>query len=173
VTEFRTDAIFEALKSPLGLIDDPHRRQQIEAYIEAARTPLERAVHDLLSQLAEGVNAQVSTHYEVALSYRQGVLDLEVRAREPAEATEEAWSFSEGDVEKVTIRIPAELKELATDAAAKASLSANAWFVRVLARALRNIEATDEALDERRRDRKRRHGERGQRLSGWVGPDGE
>ena len=47
--EFKTESVFEALKSPLGLVEDPERRQAFERYVEAARYPLERAVFDLLS----------------------------------------------------------------------------------------------------------------------------
>ncbi len=165
--EFTTDSIFEALKSPLGVIDSPERRSQVESYIEAARVPLERAVFDLLSQFAENARAAVSAHYEVTLSYRPGVLDLQVRASEPAEAPEETWTLAEGEVEKITLRLPAELKELATEAAARASLSVNSWFVRVLARALRRSEEPEPEHMEHHR----RHGRFGRRLTGWVGPE--
>ncbi len=167
MTEFTTEPIFEALQSPLGVLDSPERRQQLEGYVEAARLPLDRSVFDLLSRLAEAVNAEVSTHYQVALGYRPGVLELEVRATEPSEPAGEVWSLAEGEVEKITLRIPAELKDLATEAAAKAGLSVNAWFVRVLARALRSAEAPEPPADARRR----RHERPGQKLTGWVGPE--
>lgn len=173
MTEFRIDAIFEALKSPLGVIDNAERRQQLEDYIEAARLPLERSVFDLLSQFAETVNAQVAAHYQVALGYRPGVLDLEVRATEPSEPAGEVWSLAEGEVEKITLRIPAELKDLATEAAARAGLSVNSWFVRVLARALRSAEAPEPPAEERRWGHEAHGppGRPGQRLTGWVGPE--
>jgi hypothetical protein len=171
MTEFRTDAIFEALKGPLGLIDNPERRKQIENYIETARVSLERSVFDLLSKFADTVNGEVAAHYEIALGYRPGVLNLDVRRREPSEPVSEAWSTADGEVEKITIRIPAELKELATDSAIKAGLSANSWFVRVLARALRNAEEPAPPEEPRHRGGgHERHGS-GQRLSGWVGPE--
>ncbi len=168
MTEFTTEIIFEALKSPLGVVDSPERRSQLEDYVEAARVPLERSVFDLLSQFGEAVNAEISAHYQVALSYRPGALDLDVRATEPGEAPEETWTLAEGEVEKITLRIPAELKELATEAAAKASLSVNSWFVRVLARALRSAESAEPADEEWPRQHR---GRRGRRLTGWVGPD--
>ena len=171
--EFRTDAIFEALRTPLGLVDDPERRRQLEAYIEAARPPLERAVTDLLSQFVDAANEQCRAHYELSLSYRRGALDLEIRAREASEPGEAPWAFVEGDVEKITLRIPAELKDLAMDAASKASLSANAWFVRMLARSVRGTEAPPEPPEPEsyRRGRHERRRGPGQRLSGWVGPE--
>ena len=174
MTEFRTDAIFQALRKPLSLIDNEERRKQIEAFIEAARVPLERSAFDLLSQLADAVNAEVGAHYKVGLSYRPGVLDLEVRATEPSEPTEEVWSLAEGEVEKITLRLRAELKELATEAASRAGLSVNAWFVRVLARALRSAEAA-EPMPPAPAAPPGMHGPghhaHGQRLSGWVGPN--
>lgn len=171
MTEFTTDSIFEALRSLLAVIDNEERRKQIEAYIDAARSPLERAVFDLLSQFAQSVNSQVSAHYKINLSYKPGLLDVEVAAVEPGARADETWSFAEGDVEKITLRIPAELKELATEAASKASLSANSWFLRMLARALRNAEVSES--DEERHSHHKRHGRHGpgQRLSGWVGPE--
>lgn len=173
MTEFTTESIFQALKGPLAVVDSPERRSQLEDYIEAARVPLERAVFDLLSEFGEAVNAQVSAHYQVALGYRPGVLDLEVRATEPSEPPEGSWTLAEGDVEKITIRIPAELKELATEAAATASLSANSWFLRVLARALRSAEGPEPPGEEAggRRGRRGRRGPLGRRLTGWVGPE--
>ena len=161
--EFTTESIFQALKSPLAVVDSPERRTQLEDYVDAARLPLERSVFDLLSNFAEAVDAEVSSHYQVALSYRPGVLDLQVQASEQAEQPEEPWSLAEGEVEKITLRIPAELKDLASEAAARSGLSVNSWFVRVLASALRRAEEPEE--------RHRRRGRRGQRLTGWVGPE--
>jgi predicted HicB family RNase H-like nuclease len=180
--EFRTEPVFESLKSLLGVVDNPERREQIEGYIDTARATVDRSIFDVLSQFAEGVNDRVAAHYEVALNYRPGVLDLDVRERAASEPVDESWSMAEGDVEKITLRIPTELKDLATEAAGKAGLSVNAWFVRMLARSLRNSsEATPEPDSGGRRRHRRRggHGEHwfggapaaGKRLSGWVGPE--
>lgn len=173
MTEFTTESIYEALRSLLGIVDSPERRKQVEDYIEAARLPLDSSVSELLSRFVEAVNEDVSEHYEVTLAHRPGVLNLEVRKQQASEPHEETWSLAEGEVEKITLRIPAELKELATEAAAKAGLSVNSWFVRVLARALRSADDPPAAAprdDERGRRRGRRGGS-GQRLSGWVGPE--
>ncbi len=170
MTEFSTDDIFEALKKPLSVIDNPERQQQIKDYIEAARVNLERSVFDLLSEFAEAINQEVSAHYEVSLNYKPGALDLTVRAREASEPDEEAWSMADGEVEKITIRVPAELKEMAAEAAKKASISANSWFVRQMARSVRvaDVEPPDDPPRSRRGRRRR-----GGKLSGWVGPDTE
>jgi hypothetical protein len=171
MAEFTTESIFQALRSMLGIVDNEERRQQIEAYIEAARQPVERAVFDLLSEFAEAVNGAVGADYEVELAYRPGVLELKVGGKQPGEATEEFLSSVEGEIEKVTLRLPAEMKELAMEAATRAGLSANSWFVRMLARSLRASEAAEPAPPPSWG--RGRHGHRGpgQRLSGWVGPE--
>ncbi|MCH8850915.1 MAG: toxin-antitoxin system HicB family antitoxin [Chloroflexi bacterium] len=173
MTEFTTESIYEALRSLLGIVDSPERRKQVEDYIEAARLPLDSSVSELLSRFVEAVNEDVSEHYEVTLAHRPGVLNLEVRKQQASEPHEETWSLAEGEVEKITLRIPAELKELATEAAAKAGLSVNSWFVRVLARALRGADEPPPAgpRDDERGRRRGRRGGGGQRLSGWVGPE--
>lgn len=170
MTEFTTESVYEALRSLLGIVDSPERRKQVEDYIEAARMPLDSSVSELLSRFTDAINTEVSAHYDVSLGYRPGVLNLEVRAREPSEQAEETWSLGEGEVEKITLRIPAELKELATEAAAKAGLSVNSWFVRVLARALRSAQGLEPPEPPETGRRRRRRGRPGQRLSGWIGP---
>jgi hypothetical protein len=166
-TTFRIDPVFDALRRPLPLVADPQQRQAIEQYVEAARFPLERAVFDLLSGLASAVEEQVGDRYRLRLSYRAGALDLEVEAREPeahAAVPEIEWS-SDGEMDKVTIRIPSELKDLATQAAARAGISVNTWFIRVMAGALRGAFRSVEEPEQRRPERRGR----GARFSGWIG----
>ena len=168
--EFTIESIFKALRAPLAVVDNPERRSQIEDYIEAARPPLERSVFDLLSSFAESVDAEVGANYKVSLRYRPGALDLEVRASEQEAEPDEAWTRAEGEVEKITLRLPAELKDLATEAASKSGLSVNSWFVRAIARALRRAEEAERAPPERHR---RRRGGPGGRLTGWIGPEAQ
>lgn len=142
--EFRTDAVFEALQQPLALVDDAERRQAFERYVEAARFPLERAVFDLLSTLVAAVDSAVQEHYRVRLTYRGGALELQTEPipgggetpSPPPEPPVTEWTFGDGEMEKITIRIPGELKDLVTQAASGAGLSANSWFVRALSRSL-------------------------------------
>lgn len=170
-TEIRTEPVFDALKQPLALVENDDRRRIIETYIEAARLPLERAVFDLMSQVAQAVDERVGSHYRVRLAYRPGGLAVEVDER-TGNGDEAQYSAMEGDVEKITIRIPAELKDLAQQAASKAGTSANTWFIKALARAVRNIDVQTAPPPASWRDERRRHG-RGSRLSGWVGGDDE
>jgi hypothetical protein len=162
-SELRTEPVFDALKQPLALVESDERRRQIEAYLETARVPLERAVHDLMSQLVQAVDEKTADHYRMRLAYRPGGLGLEIEEK-VQDGDAERWSALEGDVEKITIRIPAELKDLAQQAAARAGTSANSWFVKALARALRNTEAQREPREWR--DERQR---RGSRMTGWIG----
>lgn len=173
-TELRIQPVFDALKQPLALIESDERRHGIETYIEAARTPLERAVFDLMSQMAQAIDAKVGGRYRVRLSYQPGGLQVEVDEKAAGNGEDAPWSTAEGDVEKITIRIPAELKDLAQQAASKAGTSANTWFIKALARAVRNIDVQTGPLSPPPSGfrQEHRHG-RGSRLSGWVGGDDE
>ncbi len=164
-SELKTEPVFDALKQPLALIESDDRRRQIEAYLDTARVPLERAVHDLMSQLVQAVDDKIADHYRIRLAYRPGGLGLEIEEK-VQEGDAERWSALEGDVEKITIRIPAELKDLAQQAAAAAGTSANSWFVKALGRALRNAEGQREPPGWR----EERHS-KGSRMTGWVGGD--
>lgn len=173
--ELQTDGIFEALHGPLALVEDGERRQALERYLGAIRVPLERAVFDMLAEMVSGIEEQVGEQYTLRLTYRPGALALEIEPR-PSDAPEEEpvdWGLFGGDTEKITIRIPAELKELITAAAAASGLSANNWFIRVLARSLRAAahNGRDDEHDQRHeaRDERRRGRRDGKQLRGWIG----
>lgn len=174
-TELRTEPVFDAFKQPLALIDNDDRRRQIEAYVEAARTPVERAVFDVMSELVHAIDERVGEHYRVRLAYRPGGLGLEIEEK-VQNGDEARWTALEGDVEKITIRIPAELKDLATQAAAQAGTSANSWFVKALARAIKSHGGGPGPAEPTGRWGDRpddRGGKRGSRFTGWVGGDEE
>jgi hypothetical protein len=162
-SELNIEPVFDALKQPLALVESDERRRQIEAYLETARVPLERAVYDLMSQLVHAVDEKTGDHFRIRLAYRPGGLGLEIEEK-VQDGDAERWSALEGDVEKITIRIPGELKDLAQQAAARAGTSANSWFVKALARALRNTEVQREPREWR--DERQR---RGNRMTGWIG----
>jgi hypothetical protein len=170
--ELPIQPVFDALKQPLALIEDDERRRAIETYIEAARLPLERAVYDMLSQVVSTVDERVAAHYKLRLSYSPAGLALDVDEKAPNGGEEAQWS-AEGDVEKITIRIPAELKDLATQAAQRAGTSANTWFIKALARALRNMDAPPAPPPSWRSEHEHGRGRHGSKLSGWVGGDEE
>ncbi len=177
--ELRTDAVFEALRAPLALVEDDGRRQAIERYLEAARLPLERAVFDLMAGLAAAVDAKAAPRLRVRLAYRPGALELELEeqaAAEPYTLADVEFARPDGEMEKVTIRIPAELKDLAAQAAGGAGISLNSWYVRALAGAARAALRRSESFGwgepppppEPERDRP---GRSSRRMSGWIGTE--
>ena len=169
MAELRTEPLFDALKQPLALVESDERRRALETYIEAARTPLERAVFDLMSEMATAIEQQLGEGHRVRLAYVPGGLRVEAESHEPGNGAEQAFSTAEGDVEKITIRIPAELKDLAQQAAGRAGTSANTWFVKALARAVRNIDVQTAPPPPSWAEPGERRKGRGSRITGWVG----
>jgi len=170
--EIDLKAVFEALERPLALVDSPERQSDIRRYIEAARVHLERSIFDLLSGAVQAVNESgggVRSHLE----YQAGVLHhvVEPAGEESGSDAEAEPLFSiEGDVEKVTIRIPAELKDLISQAANLRGTSVNTWYVRELARTI-SRQVRDQIRDQARDEVRNRRGERrrGSSLRGFVG----
>lgn len=182
-------AVFEALEQPLGLVDNPERRADTQRYIEMARIHLERAIFDVVSSAVEAVN-EAEGNLEARLEYQDGGLTLVVDpvASEEDEGDAEQLFSIDGDVEKVTIRLPSELKDLVGEAANLRGVSVNTWYIKELATAVRNAavragheaiqDATRQASDSgrgRRRDGGRREGGRqhggGGSLRGVIGED--
>jgi hypothetical protein len=143
--------VFRALVTPLGLIDSPERRQDIERYFDAARVHLERAIFDLLDTTLRAVN-EVSPDTNFSLQYDAGtpVLVADAKASDDSSEPDAEPTFSmDGDLEKVTIRLPKELKHLVDNAATMSGRSANSWYIRNLAHALRDS-IQDDAGRQRR-----------------------
>jgi hypothetical protein len=134
------EPVFRALVTPLGLVDSPERRQEIERYFDAARVHLERSIFDLLDTTLRAIN-EVSPDTDVSLQYDAGrpvlVADAKAGGDTFEQDAEPAFSM-EGDFEKVTIRLPKELKQLVDNAATRSGRSANSWYIRNLAHAIRD-----------------------------------
>jgi predicted HicB family RNase H-like nuclease len=142
--------LLAGLEQPLQLINDPGRRRELEAYVSAARPQIERAAFDVLSQVVAAFN-DASREQKTRLEYSDGRLHLSVSAApEPAEPE---TAFDDSDLDKVTLRLPKELKRLIDNAAGFHGISANNWYVRelsrIIARGVRDAER-DIARSERR-----------------------
>jgi uncharacterized protein (DUF1778 family) len=163
--------VFEALERPLGLVEDLERRAAFQRYLDSARIHLERSIFDLLAKTVEAVN-EAGSNVKARLEYQGGALHLVVDPVAEEATTEHERVFNIGDeVEKVTIRIPAELKELIAQAANLRGTSINSWYIRELARSVRDV-AREFRQDERREERDQRREERQSRrgsLRGFVG----
>lgn len=164
----RIESILEAFDHALDLVEDEQQRDRFSRVIAASRASVERAVDDLVAEVTSDINEALGDEVQVDLSYGADGISVDV-TQAPADDDDDAdetLSLSEGETEKLTLRLPAELKDRATGAAAEGGYSLNAWIVRVLAREL--------ARDRGRRGRRRgRAGSadrgRGAQLRGWIG----
>jgi hypothetical protein len=166
--EINLNNVFEALERPLGLVDNPDRRADMQRYVEAAKIHLERAIFDVLSEMAQAVN-DAGAGARTRLEYQAGKLYLIVEGSPEEEAgpgAERLFSV-EGDVEKVTIRLPGELKDLISQAANLRGVSLNNWYVRELARTI-SRQVRDQVREDQRQSRREQRHDRGG-LRGFVG----
>jgi predicted HicB family RNase H-like nuclease len=117
---------------PIALMDDKSR-ETVEAFIATARVHQERAIIDVLSELTAIVNAD-ATDTAIHLEYESKQLVLAIDHFNTAETDELARM--NGDPEKITIRLPAQLKEGIDQAANARGVSLNTWCLWTLATAL-------------------------------------
>jgi hypothetical protein len=159
--------VFAALERPLALVDNPERRSDMQRFVEAARVHLERAIFDLLSEVTTAVN-EAGAGARARLEYQGGKLFLVVQpaVEEENGGPQEPLFSVEGDMEKVTIRIPSELKDLISQAANLRGISVNNWYVRELGRTI-SRQVREQVREEQRRERHERRQSRG--LRGFVG----
>jgi len=151
-----------ALQQPLGFVELSEKRDAIQGYLDSIDVFLERAVIDFLASLAQAVN-EGESELSARVEYRQQgpcfVIEMNQEAPEV-----ETTSFAEGDLEKITIRVPRDLKSMIDRLASGEGVSANSWYIRELARTLRRF-GRDQAQAE---VRVRRRGNRSS-LRGFVG----
>jgi hypothetical protein len=132
-------SLLAALEQPLALVEDEAQRQKLRAYLDLVRVHLERSLVSVLSEVAAQVNA-AQTQVEARVQFDSGSAEWVLEPKEVTPAQEAAW-FASGDQEKVTIRIPSELKELIGLAAGRSGISVNSWYIRMLAGALSGLES--------------------------------
>jgi hypothetical protein len=153
------------LEQPLQLISDPGRRRELEAYISAARPQIERAAFDVLSQVVNAFN-DASRDQTARLEYADGRLYLNFASA--PDAVDEEPAFDDSDLDKVTLRLPKELKRLIDHAAGLHGMSANNWYVRELSRVIsRNFR--DAMREDARSGRRGAYRGRRGSLKGFVG----
>ena len=163
--------LIDGLEQPLQLVSDPEARERLQAYVNAARPQVERAAFDILSGVVGTFN-EAGTDQRARLEYANGALHLLVEETQESQAEP---SFNDGDLERVTLRLPKALKELIDVAAQRHGMSANTWYVRALSRAVaRQARDAGEQGAEGRHDRRWRGFYRGRGgRHGFPGDGGE
>ena len=154
-------AIKLALQQPLAFVDAAERRSAVQAYLEGASFYLERALIQFMSSVAADLNNQADLVARV--EYRQEAPCLVIERR--GEGLDESAAFVEGDLEKITIRVPRDLKSMIDRLASGEGLSANSWYIRELARTISRF-SRDLQHEETRQGRR---GNRSSSLKGFVG----
>ncbi|HEY1316357.1 MAG TPA: toxin-antitoxin system HicB family antitoxin [Gaiella sp.] len=131
--EIHVDAIRRDLVATASAIGDESLADALRRLVDASEPALRLRLQDVLSEAALSLNGQlVSGHVEVRLAGREPEL---VYVDEP-EAPEEPPAPGDDLSARITLRLPETLKSSLEGAAAREGVSANAWIVRALARAL-------------------------------------
>jgi hypothetical protein len=131
--EIHVDAIRRDLVATASALGDESLADALRRLVDASEPALRLRLQDLLSEVAVSLNGQlVSGHVEVRLAGRDPEL---VYVDDPL-APEEPPAPGDDLSARITLRLPEALKGSLEAAAAREGVSANAWIVRALARAL-------------------------------------
>jgi hypothetical protein len=124
-------ALQEDLAKAAELAGGEAAREAGQRLAQALEPSLQLRLLDLLSEIALSLSAQVPGRVEVRLAGREPELVyVEDEEAEPAAAPDDALTA------RITLRLSESLKAQVEVAAARESLSVNAWIVRALARGL-------------------------------------
>jgi hypothetical protein len=123
----------------------------------------------MLRAVAEEVNTAAGNALHAEIGYGPDGAEFRVSAASPAEeGAAIEFEFDTGEIERLTLRLPSELKELAAFAAEQHGVSLNTWLTRLVSReASRRSER--ERGPGRRGGRGGSSGSGGQSLKGWIG----
>jgi HicB-like protein involved in pilus formation len=131
--EIHVDAIRRDLVATASALGDEPLADALRRLVDASEPALRLRIQDVLSEAAVSLNGQlVSGHVEVRLAGRDPELvfvDDPVLEEEPPAPGDDLSA-------RLTLRLPEALKRTLEAAAAREGVSANAWIVRALARAL-------------------------------------
>ena len=131
--------IVEAQKKALDLIENPERREALERFLESSGPLVESAARDALHDLVEEINGQLAPHARVRLVQDGSKVLPEVVSLAEDIGKGRAVVIDSDSISKFLVRMPSEVKVMATEAAQRAGTSLNGWTVTVLERALVNL----------------------------------
>jgi len=157
--------IIEAFDDALALVEDVEQRARLQRILRAAAPAVESAATGIVRAAVAEVNEVSGGTIHAEVVHGADGPELRVEARSPMEPASTApdFEFDASEIERLTLRLPSELKEIAAIAAEQAGISLNAWLTRVV---------SQEAGRRRRRaGRDTGHFDHGvgQTLKGWIG----
>ena len=131
--------IADAPSKALAMVEDPDRRRILEQFLENTGPLVEAAARDQLQQFVDEINAQLAPHARLRLIQEGTRLTPDII--QLSEETGRGWTLrlDNDTISKVLLRMPSNIKELATESAQKAGVSLNSWTVTILERALENL----------------------------------
>ncbi len=156
--------ILEAFDGALDLIEDEPQRARLQRVLRAAAPAVEGAAVAMIRGAATEVNEVAGGAVRAEVVHTADGPELRVEALSPMEhaSTAPDLEFDASEIERLTLRLPSELKEIAAIAAEQAGVSLNAWLTRVVSQ-----EAGRRGRTSGRHGRDRDAGS--QSLKGWIG----
>lgn len=166
------DGVFAAFDDALALVSDEGERERFRLLLSASRDSVRRATAEVVRKALDEVNSAAAGLVDAQLIYGADGVELRVERSSPAAVGSGAdhefeFVFDTDEIDRLTLRIPAELKDIASKAADQAGISLNAWLTGLLTR-----EAAHRARAGGREGRARGGAGRrgpGQSLKGWIG----
>lgn len=160
------DGVFGAFDATLEVVGDDAQREFAQRILKASRNGVERSIYDLLRAVADDVTQASGGAVKAEVIYHPDGAEFSVNvpsAQEQAADQDFELSFDASDIERLTLRLPAELKEVAALAADQAGVSLNTWLTRMVTR--------EAVRHQRGKEFRGRRGGRGpgQSLKGWIG----
>ena len=140
--------IVEAQKKALSLVENPEKRETLERFLESSGPLVESATRDALHELVEDMNSQLAPHARVRLVQEGSQLLPEVVSLAEDIGKGRTVVIDSDSISKVLVRMPSEVKSMATEAAQRAGTSLNGWTVSVLERALVNLRDRKQRAEE-------------------------
>ena len=163
-----TSSIYQALEGALSLVDEVER-ERMQRILSAGQDSVQRALLDLLRGVADEVNAVGGNAVHAEIAYGANGAEFKVSAASPAEeGAAIEFEFDTGEIERLTLRLPSELKELAAFAAEQHGVSLNTWLTRLVSREASRRSERDRGSGPGGRGRRGGPGG-GQSLKGWIG----
>ena len=144
--ELRT--IADAQLKALALIEDPERRRILERFLESSGPLVEAAARDALLTLVQEVNAQLAPVARLRLVQEGSRIVPDVVLLGEDIGKGRPIVIDSDSISKVLVRMPSDVKVMATEAAQKAGTSLNKWTVNILERALVNLRERQERAGE-------------------------
>ena len=140
--------IAEAQKKALALVENPERRRILEQFVESSGLLVEAAARDAVQELADEITAQLIPGARVRLVQEGSKVVPEIVSLGEELKRGRTLVKNSDRVSKVLVRMPSDVKTMATEAAQRAGTSLNKWTVNVLERTLVSLRERQEKASQ-------------------------